>query len=108
MYGVISYSVQRRTTEFGIRMALGADTANVLRIVMRQGAILGGTGVAAGVITAIIFTRYLRSLLFGIEPLDFRTFAITVVTLLAITLFASWRPARRATRVDPLIALRYE
>ena len=108
VYGVISYSVARRTTEFGIRMAIGADSRRILRMVMRQGVLLGGTGVLVGVLAALWLTRFMKAILFGIQPLDVPTFAGTVVLLLAVTLLASWRPARRATRVDPAVALRYE
>ncbi|HET8550518.1 MAG TPA: ABC transporter permease [Bryobacteraceae bacterium] len=108
VYGVISYSVARRTTEFGIRMAIGADSPRILRMVMRQGVLMGGAGVLVGIAAALWLTRFMKAMLFGIQPLDLPTFAGTVVLLLAITLLASWRPARRATRVDPAVALRYE
>jgi predicted permease len=108
VYGVISYSVARRSTEIGIRMALGADSPRILRMVLRQGVVLGGAGVVIGLGAALWLTRFIKTLLFGIEPLDVPTFTVTVVLLFALTLFASWVPARRATRVDPAIALRDE
>jgi len=108
VYGVISYSVARRSTEIGIRMAMGADGPRILRMVLKQGVVLGGAGVAIGVGAAVWLTRYLKTLLFGIQPLDGPTFAATVLTLFALTLLASWIPARRATRVDPAVALRDE
>jgi predicted permease len=108
VYGVISYSVARRSTEIGIRMAMGADSARILRMVLKQGVMLGGVGVAIGLGAAVWLTRFMKTLLFGIEPLDAPTFTATVVLLFALTLLASWTPARRATRVDPAVALRDE
>lgn len=108
VYGVISYSVARRSTEIGIRMAMGADTGRILRMVLSQGMVLGGAGVAIGVAAAIGLTRFLKTLLFGIAPLDVPTFAATVVLLFGLTLLACWMPARRATHVDPAVALRDE
>ncbi len=108
VYGVISYSVARRSTEIGIRMAMGADAARILRMVLKQGLVLGGAGVVIGVAAAAWLTRFLKTLLFQIQPLDVPTFTGTVVLLFALTLLASWIPARRATRVDPAVALRDE
>jgi putative ABC transport system permease protein len=108
IYGVISYSVARRTAEIGIRMAIGADSGRILRMVLRQGVVLGAVGVIIGVGAAIWLTRFLKAVLFAIEPLDVPTFAVTVLLLFAVTLLASWVPARRATRVEPSTALRYD
>jgi putative ABC transport system permease protein len=108
VYGVISYSVAQRTAEIGIRIAIGADSGRILAMVLKQGVILGLIGIATGVGTAIWLTRFMKAILFAIEPLDIPTFAGTVALLLAMTLLASWIPARRATRVDPIRALRFE
>jgi putative ABC transport system permease protein len=108
VYGVISYSVARRTAEIGIRMAIGADSDRILRMVLSQGALLGAAGVTAGAGTGVWLTRLMKSILFAIEPLDVQTFATTGVFLFALTLLASWIPARRATRIDPTAALRYD
>jgi len=108
VYGVISYAVARRSTEIGIRMAIGADGASILRMVLKQGLALGAAGVVVGVGAALWLTRFLKTLIFGIEPLDAPTFAVTVALLFALTLLATWRPARRASRVDPAVALRNE
>jgi putative ABC transport system permease protein len=108
VYGVISYSVARRSTEIGIRIAMGADPARILRMVLRQGIVLGVAGVAIGVASAVWLTRFLKTLLYGIQPLDAPTFVTTVALLFALTLMATWIPAQRATRVDPAVALRDE
>jgi predicted permease len=108
VYGVISYSVARRTGEIGIRMALGADAGRILLMVLKQGALLGAVGIGVGVGVAVSLTRFLRSILFAVEPVDVPTFAGTIVVLFAVTLLASWIPARRATRIDPTVALRYD
>jgi len=108
VYGVISYSVARRTAEFGIRMAIGADRKQILRMVLNQAALLGAIGVTIGLVAAIWLTRFMKSILFATEPLDIPTFAATAAALFVVTLLASWLPARRATRIDPNIALRYD
>jgi putative ABC transport system permease protein len=108
VYGVISYSVARRTNEFGIRMAIGADRGRILRMVVAQGALLGLIGVTIGVGAAVWLTRFLKSFLFAIEPLDIPTLGATIALLFALTLLSSWIPARRATLIDPTVALRYE
>ena len=108
IYGVISYSVEQRTNEFGIRMALGAGPGSVLGMVIRQGLVLGAAGVVAGAIGATWLTRFLRGLLFGVDSFDPATFIVMAILLLAVTSLACYIPARRATRVDPMIALRYE
>jgi putative ABC transport system permease protein len=108
LYGVIAYSVARRTTEFGIRMALGAGASDVHSLVLRQGLTLALIGVAAGAIGAAILTRLIRGLLFGISSFDPLTFLAMAAVLIAVTVLACVIPAHRATKVDPLVALRYE
>ena len=108
IYGVISYAVAQRTREFGVRMALGADTGRVLRLVLGHGVWLVGLGLALGVGGALALTRLLRSLLFGVTPTDPATFAAMAALLGAVAMLACLVPARQATRVDPAIALRHE
>ncbi len=108
IYGVISYSVAQRTNEIGIRMALGAQSGDVVRLVGSFGLRLALAGIAAGAIGAFALTRTLSGLLFGVSSMDRATFAAMAATLFAVTLLACYIPARRASRVDPLIALRYE
>ena len=107
-YGVISYSVRERTQEFGIRIALGADRSHVLALVIRQAMRLAAIGLAAGLVGAFATTHLLRSLLFGIRPMDLPTFGAAAAFLSAVALVASYLPARTATRVNPLVALRHE
>ncbi|HKG78591.1 MAG TPA: ABC transporter permease, partial [Pyrinomonadaceae bacterium] len=108
LYGVMSYSVSWRTHEIGIRMALGAKRADVLRLVVRQGMIMTLIGLVIGLIGAIAMSRVLRGMLYGVSPTDPLTFAGVSIVLMAVALLACLIPARRATRVDPIIALRTE
>ena len=108
IYGVTSYSVARRVREIGIRMALGADEQSVLRLVLRQGLALTAVGVAIGAAAAAILAQLIRSLLFGIRPLDPVSFAAAAVLLTLVAALAAAGPARRAARVDPMLALRAE
>jgi putative ABC transport system permease protein len=108
LYGVVSFSVARRTPEFGIRMALGAPRRAILRGVLWQGLQMAAIGVAIGLALSLATTRILATLLFEIKPNDPMTLAFAAVLVLVVTLAASYLPARRATRVDPLVALRYE
>ncbi|MGB2670076.1 MAG: ABC transporter permease [Candidatus Acidiferrum sp.] len=108
IYGVVSYSVARRTKEFGLRMVLGAQSGDVLGLVMKQGAGMIAVGVAFGLVLALFFTRLMASLLFGIASTDLATFASVTALLFGVALAACYIPARRATRVDPIQTLRYE
>jgi len=106
IYGVISYSVAQRTQEIGVRMALGAAQGDVLRLILREGTGLAVAGVALGVAGAYLATRFIGSWLFGIDQNDPLTIAVMALSLVAIAVAASYLPARRATRVDPLVAMR--
>jgi predicted permease len=108
LYGLLSYEVVRRTREIGIRMALGAEGRDVLRLVVGQGIVLAVVGAMAGIAAALALTHFLSSLLFGVKPADPITFTAVAMLLVVVALAASYIPARRATRVDPIVALRYE
>jgi putative ABC transport system permease protein len=108
IFGVMSYAVEQRTREIGIRMALGAERGDVSRLIVRQGMILASVGVAVGLAGGFAASRLLEKLLFGVTPGDPLTFAGVAVGLLAVSFAANYVPARRATRVDPTEALRYE
>ena len=108
LYGVLTFSVARRTREIGIRVALGAQRLDVFKLIMIRGVVLVGVGVLAGVGASIALARLLESLLFGVEPNNVMTLVLVSVGLIAVALLACYLPARRATKVDPLVALRYE
>ena len=106
IYGVMHYTVTQRTQEIGIRLALGADSRRVVGMVLRQGLVLASVGVVTGAVAAIALTRLMSTLLYGVRPTDALTFAATACLLAAVATIASVLPARRATRIDPLTALR--
>jgi putative ABC transport system permease protein len=108
IYGVMAYSVSQRTQEIGVRVALGATTKNVLSMVIGQGLKLTVVGLAVGLTGSFLLSRVMASLLFEISPTDPLTFAIVGVGLAAVALLACFVPARRAAKVDPMVALRYE
>ena len=108
LYGVISYAVVQRTHEIGVRMALGAQPRDVLSLVIRQGMVLTLAGLVLGVLGGLAVTRVMTDLLFGVTPRDAVTFMSVGGLLLVVSFLACYVPARRATKVDPLIALRYE
>ncbi len=108
VYGVVSYAVGQRTREIGIRLAIGATRADILRLVIGQGIVLAMAGVGVGLLGSAFLTRLLHDFLFGVSATDLATYASAPLMLAAIALLATWWPARRASRVDPLIALRYE
>jgi ABC-type antimicrobial peptide transport system permease subunit len=108
LYGVMSFAVARRTREIGIRMALGAERRRVLGLVLGDVAVLAGLGIAIGLPGSVALSRLLGSQLFGVSHWDPLTLALATATLALVTLLAGWLPARRATRLDPMAALRHE
>jgi putative ABC transport system permease protein len=108
IYGVMAFAVTQRTQEIGIRMALGARTADVLKLVVKHGMKLALLGLLIGLAGSWAITRFLEQMLVGVEPTDLLTFSVVSVFLLLAAFVACYLPARRATKVDPLVALRYE
>jgi ABC-type antimicrobial peptide transport system permease subunit len=108
IYAVISYSVNQRTQEFGIRMALGAEPRDLLRMVLGKGMVLALAGAAIGLIGALALARLMAGMLYGVQPNDSETFLVVFLVLGSVAFAANYIPARRATKVDPMVALRYE
>jgi putative ABC transport system permease protein len=108
LFGIMAYSVSLQTHELGVRMALGAQTANILKLVLRRGLILVGSGILLGLISSILSVRILKSELWGVSAFDPWTLILAPLAFLAVALLACYLPARRSTQVDPLVALRYE
>jgi ABC-type antimicrobial peptide transport system permease subunit len=108
IYGLVAYAVSQRTREMGVRIALGAGRGNVLRVILNQGFRLALIGVGLGLAASFALTRIMTGLLFGVKPSDPQTFILVTAALLAVALAACWIPAHRATRIDPVVALRHE
>jgi ABC-type antimicrobial peptide transport system permease subunit len=108
VFGLVSYGVSRRTREIGIRMALGATVTDVMRLVSRQSLVLSLVGLGTGMLITVAVTRAIAGLLYGISPMDVRVFGAVIAIILAVTAVACWLPARRAAKVDPIVALRCE
>ena len=108
LFGLMSYNVARRTNEIGIRMALGAQRQDVLRLVMRESMLLVVVGVAAGVVLALYAGRFVATLLYDVPPTDALAMALAILVMLVVSAVAGYIPARRASRVDPMVALHYE
>ena len=108
IYGIVAYSVTQRIREIGIRMAIGARRQQVLSLVLRQGLSVAVIGIVIGIVSAAVLTRYLTTFLFGLTPLDSMTFALVSLGFVLIAVVASYIPARRATKIDPSVALRWD
>jgi len=106
LYGVVSYNVSQRTRELGLRIALGADRRDTLWLVFREVTMMGGVGLIVGLPVALMATRLLTSLLFGVSPWDLSSFAVSAAVVALVLMVAGWIPAKRATAVEPSIALR--
>lgn len=108
LYGLVAYSVSRRTREIGIRMALGAQSSRIVWMVMREVAILATVGLGIGLAAAYSLTRFVASFLFGMQPHDPLALSVSVLVLVSAAILAGYAPARRASRIDPMAALRHE
>ena len=108
LYGIIAYSVSQRTAEFGVRVALGATTRDVMALVVREGMVIAAAGLTIGIPAAYGTTRTFAALLFGVKPTDVFTYLVSAIGLIAVALLASYAPARHAAHVDPLVTLRAE
>jgi ABC-type antimicrobial peptide transport system permease subunit len=108
IYGVMAYAISQRTGEIGLRMALGARRSDILRIVLSEAGLIVVAGVGAGLMGSLVLTRFLQTLLFDIKPTDPLTFGTLTILLAGVALLASFIPARKASRIDPLVALRHE
>lgn len=108
IYGVMAYSVARRTGEIGVRMALGAQRVQILSMILRETALLAAAGITVGALASLALTRYIRGMLYGLTPFDPWALGAAVLLLLLVVLVAGWWPARRAARLDPMAALRHE
>lgn len=108
VYGVMAYNVAQRTQEVGVRMAIGAQPPDILRLVVRQGSALAALGIAVGLALALAVSRFLAAFLYGVSPFDPLTFAFVSLALFVAAIVACYLPATRATRVDPVVALRTE
>ena len=108
VYGVLAYAVVQRTQEIGVRMALGAERRQVMALILRRGLVVALTGITVGLAGAFAGARYMQSMLFGIEPRDPGTFVAVAIAFAVVATIASYLPARRATKVDPMVALRVE
>jgi putative ABC transport system permease protein len=106
IYGVLAFGVAQRVREFGIRQALGADAASILSLVLKQGLATAAIGITLGLIGAWLLARFMQTMMFGIGPHDLSVFAVVTIVLLIVSIAACYIPARRATRVDPIVALR--
>ena len=105
---MLAHGVTRRTNEIGIRIALGAERRDVLVMILREASSLAALGAAIGVVAAAALSRYIRAMLFGITPADPATIAVAVAAMMLVALLAAWLPARKASQLDPMIALRHE
>jgi ABC-type antimicrobial peptide transport system permease subunit len=108
IYGVMAYAISQRTGEIGLRMALGAQRGDILRVVLNDAALIVIAGVGVGLLGSLLLTRFLQTLLFDVKPADPLTFGALTILLAGVALLASFIPARRASRIDPLLALRHE